>query len=110
MNNNDHHNKIVQSFLPDSYRIWFEKETKYLTDHITDAAFVLDIGSGDGRTIMDLLPITRNITAIDHDAGAVERAQVKFANVPSVHIQVADATQLPFEDEQFDFVTCMGVL
>jgi len=109
MNNNDYHNKIVESYMPESYRVWFDGEAKYLAAHVTRSAVVLDIGSGDGRTINDLLPVTKNITGIDHDAAAIGRARERFAEFPSVRVETADAANLPFEDGQFDFVTCMVV-
>ncbi len=110
MNNNDYHNRIVESYLSESYRVWFEEEAKYLAAHVARSAVVLDVGSGDGRTINDLLPVTKNITGIDHDTAAIERAKERFKDFPSVHVETADATKIPFEDGRFDFVTCMGVL
>ncbi len=107
MKNNDYHNLLLKS-LPESYRVWFEAEKTYLKDHIKPDSSVLEIGSGDGRSIYDLLPLTKNITAVDHDADAVVRAQQLFADFSSIKIIEADAVTLPFRDESFDYVICMG--
>lgn len=107
MKNNDYHNLLLKS-LPESYRVWFEAEKLYLKDHIKPGSLVLEIGSGDGRSIHDLFPITHNITAVDIDKEAVVRTQKLFAEFPSVKIIDADAVSLPFPDESFDYVVCMS--
>ncbi len=107
MKNNDYHNLLLKS-LPESYRVWFEAEKVYLKDHIKPGSFVLEVGSGEGRSILDLLPITKNIVAVDHDGEAVTRTRHLFANFPSIKIIEADGEHLPFADESFDYVICMG--
>jgi ubiquinone/menaquinone biosynthesis C-methylase UbiE len=93
--------------LPKSYHIWFEEEKCYLQKTITPNAKVLEVGCGDGRSIFDILPLTKNITGIDHDIKAISEAKHNFSNYPTVKILKADATKLPFKNEQYDFVVCM---
>jgi ubiquinone/menaquinone biosynthesis C-methylase UbiE len=93
--------------LPESYKKWFEEEKKYLQKTITPDAKVLEVGCGDGRSIFDILPITKNVTGIDHDDKAVIDAKNNFSSYPTIKIRKADATDLPFDDEEFDFVICM---
>ena len=69
---------------------------------------VLDVGCGDGRIISDLLSITQNITAIDIDTEAIARVQSKFQEYPSIKVLHTSAQNMPFDDEAFDFVVCMG--
>ena len=107
MKNNDYHNLLLNS-LPESYRVWFETEKEYLKKQIKPDSIVLEIGSGDGRSIHDLFPITQNITAVDIDKEAIARAQKLFAEFPSIKIIDADAINLPLENECFDYVVCMG--
>ncbi len=107
MKNNDYHNLLLKS-LPESYRVWFDAEKQYLEKHIKTGSSVLEIGSGDGRSIYDLLPLTKNITAVDHDKEAVIRAQQSFADFSSIKIIETDAVNLPFNNESFDYVICMG--
>ena len=93
--------------LPKSYKKWFEKEKKYLQKIITKDASVLEVGCGNGRSIFDILPKTKNVTGIDHDNKAVADAKNNFSKYSSIKIIKADAAQLPFDSEEFDFVICM---
>lgn len=93
--------------LPESYKKWFEEEKKYLQKTITLDAKVLEVGCGNGRSILDVLSKTKNIVGIDHDDRAVADAKNNFSQYPSIKIIKADATQLPFNKEEFDFVICM---
>lgn len=98
---------FVLKNLPASYHKWFEEERKYLLKTITANAQVLEIGCGDGRSIFDILPITKNITGIDHDDKAINDAKDNFSHYSTIKILKADATKLSFEDKTFDFVICM---
>ena len=104
--NIDYYKSILKN-LPPSYQEWFNEEKKYLQKIIIPDAQVLEVGCGDGRSIFDILPITKNITGIDHDDNAVVDAKNNFSRFPLVKILKADATELPFKDGQFDFVICM---
>jgi ubiquinone/menaquinone biosynthesis C-methylase UbiE len=95
------------SELPDSYKEWFEEEEKYLVKNITKDAKVLEVGCGDGRSIKDILEVTTDIIGIDHDETAVKDAKENFKDQPKIEILDADARNLPFEDNSFDFVLCL---
>jgi len=99
--------EFVLKNLPESYHKWFEEEKKYLQKIITPNAKVLEVGCGDGRSIFDILPITKNITGIDHDDKAIADAKNNFSSYPSIKILKEDATKLPFQSEDFDFVVCL---
>jgi ubiquinone/menaquinone biosynthesis C-methylase UbiE len=105
--NADYWDDFVLTNLPDSYKKWFEEEKKYLLKHIAKDSNVLEVGCGNGRSIFDVLSITKNITGIDHDQKAVDDARKNFSKYPNINFLKADATTLPFEDEKFDFVICM---
>jgi len=93
---------------PESYKRWFKEEKKYLQKIVTPDAKVLDIGCGDGRSIFDIIAITKNAIGIDHDDKAISDAKNNFPRYPSVKFLKEDATNLSFDDETFDFVICMG--
>jgi len=99
--------KKVLDNIPTSYKSWFEDEKKFLHKHITKNAQILEVGCGDGRSIKDVLDITKNIAAIDHDLKAVDDAINNFKNYPSIKIVLADAKNIPFKDETFDFILCL---
>jgi len=106
MKNNDYHNILLQS-LPESYKIWFDEEKKYLEKNINKNAKVLEIGSGDGRSIFDLIAITKNITGIDHNQKAIRKARQRFPEYSSIVFIKTDAENLPFKESDFDYVICM---
>jgi len=68
---------------------------------------VLEVGCGDGRSIKDIIDITQNITAIDHDQKAVNDAIDNFKEYPNIKIILGDARELLFKDKNFDFVLCL---
>jgi len=93
--------------LPESYKSWFKDERKFLHKHITKNSKVLEVGCGDGRSIKDIIDVTKNIYAIDHDKKAVDDAVNNFKEYHSIKIILEDAIKLQFKDESFDFVLCL---
>ena len=55
-----------------------KKKKKYLQKILTPDAKVLEVGCGDGRSIFDILPVTKNVTGIDHDDKAISDAKNNF--------------------------------
>jgi len=106
LKNIDYWEKLLVD-LPDSYKKWFKEEKKYLQKNITPTTTVLEVGCGEGRSLRNILPITKNLTGIDNDEKAVGDAKENFKQYPSVNILLADAINLPFKDKSFDFVICM---
>ena len=105
--NADYWASLLLTNIPDSYKKWFKEEKKYLLKHISSDSNVLEVGCGNGRSIFDILSVTKNITGIDHDQKLIDNAKKNFATYPSINILKAEATNLPFDDESFDFVICM---
>ena len=97
----------VLNDLPNSYKQWFEEEKIYLRKNITKNSIVLEVGCGEGRSLRDVFPITKNLTGIDHDPKAFEEVKSHFKKYPTVKLKKADATNLPFKAKTFDFVICM---
>ena len=70
---------------------------------------VLEIAAGTGivtRHLRNLLPKEAHLTAIDISDSMMELARQKFSSDEKVTFQNADATALPFDDENFDAVVC----
>ncbi len=112
MENKYHRNIVgweeILKNLPKSYKKWFAEEKKFFRKYIKKDSNVLEIGCGNGRSLIDILKITKNITGIDNDKLAVEHTKNNLKNILQSKIILADGKNLPFEDESFDFVTCIG--
>jgi ubiquinone/menaquinone biosynthesis C-methylase UbiE len=80
-----------------------------LRDWTREAPFhaALDVGTGTGRMLPILEANATNVTAIDRNSSllgvAVEKAK------PGTTLVKGDLTQLPFDAESFDLITCVGV-
>jgi len=68
---------------------------------------LLDIACGLGRLLEAANEYDCELTGVDISKVAVEKAQ---KNVPDAHIQWANAEALPFNDDEFDVITCLGSL
>lgn len=104
---NIHFWKSVMKSCPQSYKDLFTSERSYLGEHITENSRVLEVGCGDGRSLIDVLVKTKNIYGVDHDATAVADARKNLSYAPEVSILMGDGRSLPFRDGFFDYVTCM---
>jgi SAM-dependent methyltransferase len=70
---------------------------------------VLDIGCGAGRFVEVALSCGATVFAVDY-SGAVDACRANFPGHPNLHVIQADVYALPFTDECFDAVYCLGVL
>jgi ubiquinone/menaquinone biosynthesis C-methylase UbiE len=91
-----------------AYAQLFAEEKTYLQKSIAKDSRVLEVGCGYGRSINDILTITQDIAGIDHDAHAVLDARIALVAHPSIWLINAEATQLPFFDNSFDYVVCLN--
>lgn len=90
-------------------RFWTET-VKRIRDHyhLGPDASVLDIGCGKGFMMYDfkLLMPALNIRGIDISEYAIENAKPEIKS----YVQVANAKDLPFEDQAFDLVIAINTL
>lgn len=105
--NSDYWTELLTK-MPESFQNWFKEEKTYLQKHIVPNSKVLDIGCGDGRSISDIISITKNIIGIDHDKNAIDSATNKFSNYSSIKFIQEEASNLSFNNDTFDFIICMG--
>lgn len=68
---------------------------------------VLDIACGTGTWLVDLARRGASTSGIDISSRAVEQCRYRL---PDADIREGVAEQLPFEDDSFDLVTCLGSL
>jgi ubiquinone/menaquinone biosynthesis C-methylase UbiE len=71
----------------------------------------LEIGCGNGATSKYVAKRYHlNVTGTDVDSEQIQLAQQNLDDMPNVRFLAADATDLPFEDDDFDIVLSFQVL
>ncbi len=79
-----------------------------------DGGVVLELACGTGvatKHLRSSLASTVRLVATDFNPGMLETAQSSLSDVEGIEFQVADGTDLPFEDASFDAVVCQfGVM
>lgn len=68
---------------------------------------ILDVACGLGRLLEVALERELQPTGIDISKVAIEHCRKKLPSVPSY---IGNAEDLPFENQKFDYVTCLGSL
>jgi SAM-dependent methyltransferase len=71
---------------------------------------LLEIGPGPGAATAVLRERARRLTAVESDPDLAARLEQRFADDPSVTVQHADATDLPFADGGFDAAASFTML
>jgi demethylmenaquinone methyltransferase/2-methoxy-6-polyprenyl-1,4-benzoquinol methylase len=66
---------------------------------------VLDVAAGTGTSSAAIAAEGAHVVAADFSAGMIEVGRARQAGNPRVEFVQADATQLPFGDDEFDAVT-----
>lgn len=70
----------------------------------------LDIGFGGGAYLPDLMELGYNVYGVEICEEMFRKAEALCNFDPRVHLELGDVEELPFEDEKFDLVLCIGVL
>lgn len=68
----------------------------------------LDVGCGNGKTTSSLIDLGFEVTGIDFSEKAVQSCINQYGN--DAEFLVSSATDLPFEDGTFDYITAVHVL
>lgn len=75
-----------------------------------DGVTVLEIGCGNGKTLLALCQKNRAVVAIDYSPRAVTLARAKAYPEPGPRIIIADALTTPFRDRSFDAISACHIL
>lgn len=74
----------------------------------TDGMSVLDVGCGTGTTLDMYERAGCEVFGIDLSPSMLDRARARLSE--RAHLRLADATEMPFEDDRFDLVVTMLTL
>jgi len=66
---------------------------------------ILDVAAGTGTSSASLAASGASVVAADFSPGMIEVGRARQAHVPNLVFVEADATKLPFGDDEFDAVT-----
>jgi 2-polyprenyl-3-methyl-5-hydroxy-6-metoxy-1,4-benzoquinol methylase len=97
----DHYDNPVTAFIG-------ERELRAIRRLVPAGSCVLDYGCGTGRTTLDLLRRSCEVTACDISAGMLAQAEAKAVEMGFKAEFSADIAQL--EGRKWPVVTCIGVL
>ena len=67
----------------------------------------LDLGCGNGKTVITLQDLGYRVTGVDFSSVAIDYCR---RNIKDAEFIVGDVTDLPFGDRSFDYVTAVHVL
>jgi ubiquinone/menaquinone biosynthesis C-methylase UbiE len=71
----------------------------------------LEVGCGSGAASKHIAKkYLLNVTGVDVDPEQIQLAQENINDIPNIHFLEADATNLPFPDDDFDIVLSFGVM
>jgi ubiquinone/menaquinone biosynthesis C-methylase UbiE len=71
----------------------------------------LEVGCGNGAASKHIAKkYLLNVTGVDVDPEQIQLAQENINDIPNIHFWEADATNLPFPDNDFDIVLSFGVM
>ena len=71
----------------------------------------LEVGCGAGAVSKFIAQkFHLDVTGIDVDPELIDIANKNSENIPNLLYQIADATELPFDDQQFDVIISIGVM
>lgn len=92
----------------ESYKKSFIFEKNFLIKDIPKNSILLDVGCGSGDCIKYLSQISKEIFGIDNDENAIKKCNNNLKSLKNVKIIFADADKIPFKNDFFDAILCMG--
>lgn len=96
------------SYVPSQVEAYFLALNRYVEEDAT----VLDVGFGLGYGLNILSIKAKSVSGVDVDAQAYEycRGTIQGRNPRLAQISTYDGYNLPFEDNEFDVLTCVDVI
>lgn len=103
----------VRQALPTEPDMGFRRRVETIVEWVdeTRPVRILDCGSGYGFILRILRDLTNaEIIGLEYEEARVRETREELGDDPRIEIVHGDATNLPFEDETFDYVVCSEVL
>ncbi|MET1051690.1 MAG: demethylmenaquinone methyltransferase [Mycetocola sp.] len=84
-------------------QLWRVATTRAIDPHPGDR--ILDLAAGTGTSSASIAKSGATVIAADFSPGMIEVGRKKFGRVRNLQFVEADATNLPFDDDEFDATT-----
>jgi SAM-dependent methyltransferase len=101
-----------ERFTPECVReIWYEHFHRYaLAARWCSGSHTLDAACGEGYGSALLAQTGAAVKAVDISSQAISHARKRYGHLENIEFQVADCTELPFDDEAFDRIVSFETL
>ncbi|MEO5561438.1 MAG: class I SAM-dependent methyltransferase [Dokdonella sp.] len=101
-----------ERFTPECVReIWYEHWHRYVfARRFSAGKRVLDAACGEGYGSALLAERAAEVTGVDVDPASITHACTRYASLPRLRYECADATALPYADGAFDLVVSFETL
>jgi len=100
-------NQVVKVHSPEIDE-WIKQENLYLRKIIKKNSIILDVGFGNGDTIMKIKNVAKKIVGIDNNTEKFDNIKKRLLEFGNIELFCEDAKDMHFEDNAFDYVICMG--
>jgi ubiquinone/menaquinone biosynthesis C-methylase UbiE len=86
------------------YEEYFIEEEKYIKENSSKNKSFLDIGCGDGRTLIFASNFFKKVYGIDYDEKSINDCKGNIKDLTNVQVFLEDAIKMHFEDNSLDVV------
>ncbi|MBD3222154.1 methyltransferase domain-containing protein [bacterium] len=88
-------------------RRYLEAEIEFVLTHLAPTDRVLELGCGYGRVTVRLAEVAEQTVGIDNAADSIALARRLHGRDPRCEFMTMDASDLTFEESEFDAVVCV---
>ncbi len=71
---------------------------------------VLELGCGDGKTLLGLAESGRRVTGLDHSLTALKKCSARSKSSDLIELIVGDVTNLPLADRSFEVILAFHII